>query len=73
MNAINSTTNQTSNMSAPADGMLDQIATALQNLNQAVATAVDAGVTVEIKRTCRYHGSGAWGDQMTPVVVEQRT
>lgn len=45
------------------------VANNLHRLNDAVVKAVEAGVTVELMRTARYHNAtGNWGDQLTPVI-----
>ncbi|MCW2237723.1 SMc00767 family acetate metabolism repressor [Azospirillum canadense] len=45
------------------------LANSLHRLNDAVVKAVEAGVTVELMRTARYHNAtGNWGDQLTPVI-----
>jgi hypothetical protein len=46
-----------------------QLANSLHRLNEAVVKAVQAGITVELLRTSRYHNeAGNWGDQITPVI-----
>ena len=41
----------------------------LHRLNESIAEAVSAGLTVEIKRASRFHGgTGHWGDQIYLVV-----
>ena len=38
-------------------------------LNDAIARAVDAGLTIEVGRARRYHTPQAmWGDQIAPVI-----
>ncbi|MBP2228030.1 SMc00767 family acetate metabolism repressor [Azospirillum agricola] len=45
------------------------VANNLHRLNDAVVKAVEAGITVELMRTARYHNeAGNWGDQLTPVI-----
>ncbi|MFD1623789.1 hypothetical protein [Azospirillum griseum] len=45
------------------------VANNLHRLNESVVKAVEAGVTVELMRTARYHNeTGNWGDQLTPVI-----
>ena len=45
------------------------VANNLHRLNEAVVKCVDAGITVELMRTARYHNeTGNWGDQLTPVI-----
>ena len=49
------------------------VAEQLGRLNAAIRDAVDAGLSVELHRSERYHcGSGCWGDVMKPVVVNRR-
>lgn len=49
------------------------LANDLHRLNQAVMTAVEAGVSVELVRSARHHsGNGNWGDLLIPVVVTSR-
>ncbi len=69
MNAIGKQPSRDISTGNEADGALSNISTALEELNRAVASAVEMGLTVEIKRSCRYHASAAWGDQMMPVVA----
>lgn len=45
------------------------LASDLHRLNNAVVAVVDAGVSVELLRTSRYHNEGgAWGDMMVPII-----
>ena len=45
------------------------VANNLHRLNEPVVKCVEAGITVELMRTARYHNeSGNWGDQLTPVI-----
>lgn len=45
------------------------LANNLHRLNESVVKAVEAGLTVQLMRTARYHSEeGAWGDQLTPVI-----
>ena len=45
------------------------VANNLHRLNESVVKAVEAGVTIELMRTARYHHeTGNWGDQLTPVI-----
>ena len=55
-------------MTEQQDAALRTIAHSLHRLNHAVIEAVEAGLTVELIRTCRYHGNGKYGDQLTPVI-----
>lgn len=46
-----------------------RVAETLHRLNQQIAVAVGAGVTIELMRGSRFHnGLGQWGDQMIPIV-----
>ncbi|AHB48563.1 hypothetical protein W911_09445 [Hyphomicrobium nitrativorans NL23] len=52
-----------------ADTLIRKVADTLHRLNQQIATAVEAGVTIELMRGSRFHnGRGQWGDQMIPIV-----
>lgn len=54
---------------ADVDAMIRRVADTLHRLNQQVASAVEAGVTIEVMRASRHHnGRGQWGDQMIPIV-----
>jgi hypothetical protein len=54
-----------------SDRAIRRIAEAAHRLNTAIEQAVHGGVSVELVRVSRCHdGSGAWGDQMVPVVRE---
>lgn len=58
-----------SELSAEQESAIRIIANNLHRLNDAVVKAVEAGVTVELMRTARYHNAtGNWGDQLTPVI-----
>jgi len=49
---------------------LRRVAEEAERLNNAIAKAVEAGVTVELRRHHRHHdGRGAWGDQMIPAIA----
>ena len=51
-----------------ADQAIRMLANDLHRLNQSVARAVEAGVTVELIRSSRHHnGDGNWGDLLIPV------
>lgn len=56
-------------MTAAQDSAMRIMANNLHRLNESVARCVDAGLTIQLVRTARYHSeSGQWGDQLTPVV-----
>lgn len=49
---------------------IQTVADELARLNAAIREAVNAGLSVELSRSERYHcGSGCWGDVMRPVIV----
>ncbi|MBL4838647.1 MAG: hypothetical protein JKY34_13825 [Kordiimonadaceae bacterium] len=49
-----------------------QVANALHRLNDAVISAVNKGVTVELMRASRFHDEeGAWGDMLVPIIHKQ--
>jgi len=53
------------------DKAVRRVADAVHRVNEAIIRAVEAGVSVEIVRTSRYHdGRGNWGDQMIPTIRE---
>ena len=53
------------------DRAIRRVADAVHRMNEAVIRAVDAGVSVELVRTSRYHdGKGNWGDQAIPTIRE---
>ena len=63
----------TSEMSDEQQVAIRQLANELHRLNQAVANAVDSGLSVELQRTARHHAEGGyWGDLLVPIVVKQR-
>jgi hypothetical protein len=63
----------TSEMSDEQQTAIRQLANELHRLNQAVAKAVDSGLSVELQRTARHHAEGGyWGDLLVPIVVKQR-
>ncbi|WP_419255660.1 hypothetical protein ACN2C6_09090 [Caulobacter sp. ErkDOM-YI] len=48
---------------------VDRVAEASHRLNEAVRRAIDAGYSVELVRSSRFHdGAGNWGDQIVPTV-----
>ena len=48
-----------------------RIADAVHRVNDAIIRAVEAGISVELMRTSRFHdGAGNWGDQMIPMIRE---
>ena len=52
------------------DSAIRMLANSVHRLNEAVVKAVNAGVSVELLRTARYHdASGNWGDQLTPIIT----
>jgi len=54
---------------ADQDSKIRIITNNLHRLNDSIAEAVAAGLTVEIKRASRFHcGSGQWGDQIYLIV-----
>lgn len=58
-----------SDMSTSQESAIRMLANSLHRLNEAVVKCVNAGVTVELMRTARYHTeSGNWGDQLTPII-----
>ncbi len=58
-----------SDVSTSQESAIRILANSLHRLNEAVVKCVEAGVTVELMRTARYHNeSGNWGDQLTPVI-----
>jgi len=51
---------------------IQRLANDLHRLNNAVISAVDSGLSVELQRGARHHTEGGfWGDLMIPVVVKQ--
>ncbi len=51
--------------------IINRMADAVHRMNEAIAKAVDTGITVELVRVSRHHcGSGNWGDQMVPMIRE---
>ena len=47
------------------------LANEIHRLNQSVVRAVEAGVSIELVRTARHHGSdGSWGDLVVPVIKQ---
>ena len=50
---------------------IEAVARELDRLNAAIREAVNAGLSVELSRSERYHcGGGCWGDMMRPVIVK---
>lgn len=56
-------------MTAEQESAMRIMANNLHRLNESVAKCVEAGLTIQLVRTARYHSeAGQWGDQLTPVV-----
>ncbi len=54
---------------AEQDSTIRVVTNSLHRLNEAITEAVEAGLTVEIKRASRFHGgTGNWGDQIYLVI-----
>jgi hypothetical protein len=50
---------------------IDAVAEQIERLSNIIREAVDAGLSVELQRSARYHsGQGCWGDVMRPVIVK---
>ena len=63
---------QSSEMSERQKLAINRVANELHRLNNAVISAVDVGISVELQRGARHHAHGGhWGDLMIPVVVKQ--
>ncbi len=51
---------------------LAELASQIDRLNETMRTAVDAGMSIELRRASRHHqGSGFWGDIIAPNVVRK--
>ncbi len=60
-------------MSDEQQTAIRQLANELHRLTQAVAQAVESGLSVELQRTARHHAEGGyWGDLLVPIIVKQR-
>lgn len=56
-------------MTPDQESAIRMMANNLHRLNEAVVKCVNAGITVELMRTARFHNeTGNWGDQLTPVI-----
>ena len=63
---------QTSEMSEAQRTAINRLANELHRLNNAVISAVETGISVELQRGARHHVEGGfWGDLMIPIVVKQ--
>ena len=63
---------QTSEMSEAQRTAINRLANELHRLNNAVISAVETGISVELQRGARHHVDGGfWGDLMIPIVVKQ--
>ena len=63
---------QTSEMSEAQRTAIIRLANELHRLNNAVISAVETGISVELQRGARHHVEGGfWGDLMIPIVVKQ--
>lgn len=69
--AAEMSTERQSAVNPEQESAVRQLANDLHRLNHAVMKAVDCGVSVELVRSARHHGSdGHWGDMMVPVIVK---
>lgn len=57
-----------SDMTPEQESALRVMANSLHRLNDSVVKCVEAGLTVELIRSARFHAAGRWGDQITPVI-----
>ncbi|TWS97889.1 hypothetical protein [Reyranella sp. CPCC 100927] len=56
------------------DRAVNRVADAVHRLNEAIARAVNNGLSIELMRVSRHHdGKGNWGDQMIPMVRDAKT
>lgn len=63
---------QTTEMSEEQKTAINRLANELHRLNNAVISAVETGISVELQRGARHHAEGGfWGDLMIPIVVKQ--
>ncbi|MDE2444537.1 MAG: hypothetical protein KGO94_00050 [Alphaproteobacteria bacterium] len=63
---------QTSAMNEKQSEAIRRLANELHRLNNAVISAVESGLSVELQRGARHHAEGGfWGDLMIPIVVKQ--
>jgi hypothetical protein len=63
---------QSSLMDERQRAAINHLANELHRLNNAVISAVNAGISVELQRGARHHSeAGFWGDLMIPIVVKQ--
>jgi hypothetical protein len=63
---------QSSEMSERQKLAINRLANELHRLNNAVISAVESGISVELQRGARHHAEGGfWGDLMIPIVVKQ--
>jgi phage gp46-like protein len=54
------------------DATIRILANNLHRMNESLRAAVEAGVTIELMRTSRFHSeAGSWGDQMTPILIQK--
>lgn len=58
-------------MSEEQQAVLDKIAHQIEKLNASMRQAVDAGMTIELRRLSRHHQEdGFWGDIIAPTVMK---
>ena len=51
---------------------LRQVERSIEDMNDALRHAAQAGATIELRRRARVHsGDGAWADQMAPLILSQ--
>ena len=61
---------QSTTMADHQQAAIRVLANELHRLNQAVVSAVEMGISVEIVRSARHHsGDGNWGDLLVPVIM----
>lgn len=58
-------------MSEHQQSCLATLSNQIEQLNASMREAVDAGLSIELQRSCRHHQTGGfWGDIIAPTIVK---
>ena len=70
---LSALTANTHTLAGEQESRLNAVVAQANALNDAIARAVDCGLTIEVARSRRYHTEQAvWGDQVAPQVQSAR-
>jgi hypothetical protein len=71
LNILSTTAEIQTEMSQEQQAVLSLLSEQIEKLNASMRRAVDAGMTIELRRSSRHHQEdGYWGDIIAPAVVK---